>query len=183
LGCFPADLRPMARWLMDQGVRSVARQSTGVYGMPGFAVLEPPGWQGYVGNARHTQNLPGRKSDVQECPGLRKLPAFGLRNNSFPPTHEIRIAGTLWRHSGNWVAAAGRAIPRRQKVWIEMHIQRAHVRSDLSGVSGMKIMGAILEGERDPGEWAAWVRPEVKATPEDMAKSLEGNWREERLFI
>lgn len=182
-GCFTADLREMARWLMDKGVRSVAMQSTGVYWMPVFEVLEQHGLEVYLVNARHTKNLPGRKSDVQECQWLLKLHAFGLLNNSFQPTNEIRIARTLWRHRGNFVAEAGSAIQRMQKVLIEMNIQLANVLSDLSGVSGMKIIGAILEGERDPWELAALVRPEVKATPEDIAKSLEGNWREELLFI
>lgn len=182
-GCFTADLRAMARWLIDKGVRSVAMQSTGVYWMPVLEVLEQNGLQVYLVNARHTKNLPGRKSDVQECQWLLKLHAFGLLNNSFQPTNEIRIARTLWRHRGNLVAEAGSSIQRMQKVLIEMNIQLANVLSDLSGVSGMKILGAILEGERDPWELAALVRPEVKATPEDIAKSLEGNWREELLFI
>ena len=182
-GCFTADLREMARWLLDKGVRSVAMQSTGVYWMPVFEVLEQHGLEVYLVNARHTKNLPGRKSDVQECQWLLKLHAFGLLNNSFQPTNEIRIARTLWRHRGNLVAEAGSAIQRMQKVLTEMNIQLGNVLSDLSGVSGMKIIGAILEGERDPWELAALARPEVKATPEDIAKSLEGNWREELLFV
>src|SRR6266849_5536331 len=182
-GCFTADLREMAKWLIDKGVQSVAMQSTGVYWMPVFEVLEQNGLEVYLVNARHTKNLPGRKSDVQECQWLLKLHAFGLLNNSFQPTHEIRIARTLWRHRGNLVAEAGSAIQRMQKALTEMNIQLANVLTDLSGVSGMKIIAAILEGERDPWALAALARPEVKATPEDIAKSLEGNWREELLFI
>jgi transposase len=182
-GCFTADLREMARWLIDKGVRSVAMQSTGVYWMPVFEMLEQNGLEVYWVNARHTKNLPGRKSDVQECQWLLKLHAFGLLNNSFQPTHEIRIARTLWRHRGNLVAEAGSAIQRMQKALTEMNIQLGNVLTDLSGVSGMKIIGAILEGERDPWALAALARPEVKATPEDIAKSLEGNWREELLFV
>ena len=158
-GCFTVDLREMAQWLIDKGVRSVAMQSTGVYWMPVLEVLEQNGLEVYLVNARHTKNLPGRKSDVQECQGLLKLHAFGLLNNSFQPTNEIRIARTLWRHRGNLVAEAGSAIQRMQKVLTEMNIQLANVLSDLSGVSGMKILGAILEGERDPWEWAALARP------------------------
>jgi len=158
-------------------------QSTGVYWMPVFEVLEQNGLEVYLVNARHTKNLPGRKSDVQECQWLLKLHAFGLLSNSFQPTNEIRIARRLWRQRGNLVAEAGSAIQRMQKVLTEMNIQLGNVLSDLSGVSGMKIIGAILEGERDPWELAALARPEVKATREDIAKSLEGNWREELLFI
>src|SRR5436190_3288773 len=149
-GCFTADLREMGQWLVQKGVRSVAMQSTGVYWMPVLEVLEQNGLEVYLVNARHTKNLPGRKSDVQECQWLLKLHAFGLLNNSFQPTNEIRIARTLWRHRGNLVAEASSAIQRMQKVLIEMNVQLSRVLSDLSGVSGMNIIKAILEGERDP---------------------------------
>jgi transposase len=182
-GCFTADLREMARWLVEKGVRSVALQSTGVYWMPVFEILEQHGLEVFLVNARHTKNVPGRKSDIQECQWLLKLHAFGLLNNSFQPADEIRIARTLWRQRGNLVAEAGTAIQRLQKVMIEMNVQLGNVLSDLSGVSGMSIIGAILEGERDPEKLAALVQPGVKATPADIAKSLEGNWREELLFV
>ena len=112
-GPFTADLHEMARWLVEKGVRSVAMQSTGV----------------------------GRKSDVEECQWLLKLHAFGLLNNSFQPTDEIRIARTLWRQRGNLVAEASSAIQRMQKVLTEMNVQLSNVLSDISGVSGMKIIG------------------------------------------
>jgi len=182
-GCFTADLREMGQWLVQKGVRSVAMQSTGVYWMPVFEVLEQHGLAVYLVNARHTKNVPGRKSDVQECQWLLKLHAFGLLNNSFQPTDEIRIARTLWRQRGNLVAEAGSVIQRMQKVLTEMNVQLSNVLSDLSGVSGMKIIGAILEGERDPWKLASLVQSGVKATLEDIAKSLEGNWREELLFV
>jgi transposase len=181
--CFTAEVREMAEWLVEKGVRSVAMQSTGVYWMPVFEVLEQHGLEVFLVNARHTKNLPGRKSDVQECQWLWKLHAFGLLNNSFQPTDEIRVARSLWRQRGNLIAAASSAIQRMQKVLTEMNIQLSTVLSDLSGVSGMKILHAILAGERDPWKLAALVRPEVKARPADIARSLEGNWREELLFI
>ena len=182
-GCFTADLREMGRWLVEKGVRSVALQSTGVYWMPVFEVLEQQGLEVYLVNAQHTKNVPGRKSDVEECQWLLKLHAFGLLNNSFQPTDEIRIARTLWRPRGNLVAEASSTIQRMQKVLTEMNIQLSNVLSDLSGVSGMKIIRGILHGERDPWELAAWVDPGVQATREEIAKSLEGNWREELLFV
>ena len=181
--CFTADLREMGRWLLEKGVRSVAMQSTGVYWMPVFEVLERQGLEVYLVNAQHTKNVPGRKSDVQECQWLLKLHAFGLLNNSFQPSDEIRIARTLWRHRGNLVAEASSVIQRMQKVLTEMNVQLGDVLSDLSGVSGMNIIQAILKGERDPWQLAALVMPGVKATAEDIAKSLEGNWREELLFV
>jgi len=182
-GCFTADLREMGQWLLQKGVRSVAMQSTGVYWMPVFEVLEQHGLEVYLVNAQHTKNVPGRKSDVQECQWLLKLHAFGLLNNSFQPTDEIRIARTLWRQRGNLVAEASSVIQRMQKVLTEMNVQLSNVLSDLSGMSGMTIIGAILEGERDPWALAALVQPEVRASPEDIAKSLEGNWRQELLFV
>src|SRR5580658_7238421 len=182
-GCFTADLREMAAWLVEKGVRSIAMQSTGVYWMPVFEVLEQHGLEVYLVNAQHTKNVPGRKSDIQECQWLLKLHAFGLLNNSFQPTDEIRIARTLWRQRGSLVAEASSVIQRMQKVLTEMNIQLSTVLSDLSGVSGMKILHAMLAGERDPWKLAALVRPEVKARPADIAGSLEGNWREELLFI
>jgi transposase len=182
-GCFTAELREMGRWLVEKGVRSVAMQSTGVYWMPVFEILEQQGLEVYLVNAQHTKNVPGRKSDVQECQWLLKLHAFGLLNNSFQPSDEIRIARTLWRHRGNLVAEASSVIQRMQKVMTEMNVQLGDVLSDLSGVSGMNIIQAILKGERDPWQLAALVLPGVKACPEDIAKSLEGNWREELLFV
>jgi len=106
-GCFTVDLREMARWLIDKGVRSVAMQSTGVYWMPVLEVLEQHGLEVFLVNAQHTKNVPGRKSDVQECQWLLKLHAYGLLNNTFQPSDEIRVARSLWRHRGDLVAESG----------------------------------------------------------------------------
>lgn len=182
-GCFTADLREMARWLVEKGVRSVAMQSTGVYWMPVFEILEQHGLKVFLVNAQHTKNVPGRKSDVQECQWLLRLHAFGLLNNSFQPTDEIRVARSLWRQRGNQIAAASSAIHSIQKALTEMNVQLGNVLSDLSGLSAMTIIQAILDGERDPQTLAAMVQPEVKATKQDIAKSLEGNWRPELLFV
>lgn len=181
--CFTADLEQMAEWLIDRGVRSVAMQSTGIYWIPVFEILQQRGLEVYLVNARHTKNLPGRKSDIAECQWLLKLHTFGLWNHSFQPSDEIRGVRTLWRHRAGVVAQAGSAIQRMQKVLIEMNIQLSNVWSDLSGVSGMKIVQAILDGERDPQELAAWADPRVKASKAVIAKSLEGNWRPELLFV
>ena len=182
-GCFTADLHEMARWLLEKGVRSVAMQSTGVYWMPVFEILEEHGLNVILVNARDTKNMPGRKSDIQECQWLLKLHAFGLMNNSFQPTDKIRTARTLWRQRGNLVAEASSTIQRMQKTLIEMNIQLSSVLSDLSGVSGMAIVGAILKGERDPWKLAALADRGVKATAREIALSLEGNWRKELLFV
>lgn len=181
--CFTQDLQQMVDWLIGRGVRSVAMQSTGVYWIPVFEILQQRGLEVYLVNARHTRNLPGRKSDIAECQWLLKLHTFGLLNNSFQPSDEVRRARTMWRHRGGLVAQASSAIQRMQKTLTEMNIQLSNVLSDLSGVSGMKIIQAILDGERDPQALAAWADPQVKAPKEVIAKSLEGNWRQELLFV
>jgi transposase len=181
--CFTADLEQMADWLVDRGVHSVAMQSTGVYWIPVFEILQQHGLEVYLVNARHTKNLPGRKSDIAECQWLLKLHTFGLLSNSFQPSDEVRTARTLWRHRGELVAQASSAIQRMQKALIEMNIQLSNVLSDLSGVSGMSIVQAILDGQRDPRVLAALADPQVKASKEVIAKSLEGNWRPELLFV
>lgn len=182
-GCFTADLNGMALWLLDKGVRSVAMQSTGVYWIPVFEVLQQHGLEVYLVNARHTKNLPGRKSDIEECQWLLKLHTFGLLNNSFQPSDEIRIARTIWRQRGSLVAQATGAIQRLQKALTEMNVQLGNVLSDLSGASGMAIIGAILAGQRDARQLAALANRQVKASKEVIAKSLEGNWRQELLFV
>ena len=154
-GCFTEDLRRLAEWLKSRGVDTVAMQSTGVYWIPVFEILQQRGLEVYLVNARHTKNLPGRKSDVEECQWLLKLHTFGLLNNSFQPSDETRIARTLWRHRGGLVAQASSAIQRMQKALTEMNIQLSNVLSDLSGVSGMGIVQAMLDGQRDPRELAA----------------------------
>ena len=181
--CYTADLEQMADWLLARGVRSVAMQSTGVYWMPVFEILQQRGMEVYLVNARHTKNLPGRKSDIAECQWLLKLHTFGLLNNSFQPRDAVRAVRTLWRHRSSLVAQAGSAIQRMQKALIEMNIQLSNVLSDLSGVSGMAIMQAILAGERDTQKLAALADPQVKASKAVIAKSLQGNWREELLFV
>jgi transposase len=173
----------MADWLIQRGVRSVAMQSTGSYWMPVYEILQQRGMEVYLVNARHTKNLPGRKSDIAECQWLLKLHTFGLLNNSFQPSDQIRAMRTLWRHRGGLVVQASRAIQRMHKTLVEMNIQLSHVLSDLSGVSGMAILEAILAGQRDPRELAKLADPQVKASQADIVKSLEGNWRWELLFV
>lgn len=181
--CFTADVERMADWLEARGVHSVAMQSTGVYWMPVFEILQQRGMEVYLVNARHTKNLPGRKSDIAECQWLLKLHTFGLLNNSFQPSDEVRALRTLWRHRSGLVAQASSAIQRMQKALIEMNIQLSNVLSDLSGVSGLAIVDAILAGERSPRKLAGLAEPGVKASKKVIAKSLQGNWRDELLFV
>src|SRR5260370_33184597 len=181
--CFTADLHRLADWLQSCGVKTVAMQSTGVYWIPLYEILEERGFEVYLVNARHTKNLPGRKSDVQESQWLLKLHTYGLLNNSFQPTAEIRVARTYWRQRGEHVRGASTCVQRLQKVLTQMNVQLANVISDISGLTGQTIVRAILTGERDPKKLAQLSHPQIRASREEIAKSLEGNWRPELLFV
>ena len=181
--CFTADLHRMADWLQSCGVKSIAMQSTGVYWIPLYEILDERGFEVYLVNARHTKNLPGRKSDVQESQWLLKLHTYGLLSNSFQPVSEIRGLRTYWRQRGEHVRGAATCIQRMQKALTQMNVQLANVISDISGLTGQAILRAIVAGERDPRKLAALSHPSVHASPEEIAKSLEGNWRPELLFV
>lgn len=182
-GCTTAELKAMADWLKHCGIRTVAMQSTGVYWIAVFDILEAAGLEVYLVNARDTKNLPGRKSDVQESQWLMKLHTYGLLRNSFRPSQEVRTMRTYWRQRNDLVRAAGSHIQRMQKVLTQMNVQLANVLSDISGVTGQAIINAILAGERDPHKLAELRNPRVKASEEQIALYLEGNWQEDLLFV
>ena len=181
--CFTVELHRLADWLQSCGVKTVAMQSTGVYWIPLYEILEERGLEVYLVNARHTKNLPGRKSDVQESQWLLKLHTYGLLNNSFQPVSEIRVLRTYWRQRGEHVREAATCIQRMQKALTQMNVQLANVISDISGLTGQAIIRAIVAGERNPLKLAALSDPRVHASREEIAKSLEGNWRPELLFV
>jgi len=181
--CFTTDLHRLADWLQQCGVTTVAMQSTGVYWIPLYEILDARGLEVYLVNARHTKNLPGRKSDVQESQWLLKLHTYGLLRNSFHPPAEIRVVRTYWRQRGDHVHAVSTCIQRMQKVLTQMNIQLANVISDLSGWTGQRIVRAILAGERDAETLAALSHPGIRATRDTIAKSLEGTWQPDLLFV
>ncbi|HEY2644705.1 MAG TPA: IS110 family transposase [Galbitalea sp.] len=181
--CFTADLHRLADWLEQCGVTAVAMQSTGVYWIPLYEILDARGLEVYLVNARHTKNLPGRKSDVQESQWLLKLHTYGLLRNSFHPAAEIRVTRTYWRQRADHVRAISTCIQRMQKALTQMNIQLANVISDLSGWTGMRIVRAILAGERDPQTLATLSHPGIHATRDVIAKSLEGTWQPDLLFV
>ena len=182
-GCTTAELKAMAAWLKQCSIQTVAMQSTGVYWVAVYDILEQAGFEVYLVNARDTKNLPGRKSDVQESQWLMKLHTYGLLRNSFRPSQEIRTMRTYWRQRNDLVQSAGRHILRMQKALTQMNIQLANVLSDVSGVTGQAIIKAVLKGERDPQKLAALRDSRVKANEEQIARSLEGNWQSDLLFV
>ncbi len=182
-GCTTVELKALAEWLKQCGIRTVAMQSTGVYWIAVYDILETAGLDVYLVNARDTKNLPGRKSDVQESQWLMKLHTYGLLRNSFRPSQEIRTMRTYWRQRDDLIRAAVSHIQRIQKALTQMNIQLGNVLSDVSGVTGQAILKAILAGERDPHKLAALRDPRVKASEEQIARYLEGNWQEDLLFV
>src|SRR5579864_6577946 len=182
-GCTTVELKALAEWLKQCGIRTVAMQSTGVYWIAVYDILETAGLDVYLVNARDTKNLPGRKSDVQESQWLMKLHTYGLLRNSFRPSQEIRTMRTYWRQRNDLIRAAVSHIQRIQKALTQMNIQLGNVLSDVSGVTGQAILKAILAGERDPHKLAALRDPRVKASEEQIARYLEGNWQEDLLFV
>jgi transposase len=182
-GCSTSELKEMSVWLKQCAIRTIALQSTGVYWIAVYDILEQAGFEVYLVNANQTKNLPGRKSDVQESQWLMKLHTYGLLRNSFRPAQEIRTMRTYWRQRNDLVRAAGRHIQRMQKALTQMNIQLANELSDMSGMTGQAIVKAILAGERDPYQLAALRNWRVQASEEEIARSLEGNWQQDLLFV
>jgi transposase len=164
-------------------IETVVMQATGVYWIALYQILEDHGFQVNVVNARHTKTLPGRKTDVLECQWLQKLHTFGLLNNSFRPAAAIRVLRTYLRQRESLVAAASKCIQHMQKTLTQMNVQLANVISDISGATGMAILRAIVAGERDPDKLAGRKNSLIRATRAQIAQSLEGDWREELLFV
>ena len=181
-GSWTADLHRMGKWLQSCRIDTVAVQATGVYWIPLYDILTEHGIRVVLVNAQHTKNVPGRKSDVQESQWLMKLHTYGLLRDSFRLAENMEGVRTIWRLRDRHVKEAGRAVQHMQKALTKMNIQLANVISDIFGVSGQAIIGAILKGERDPYKLADLKDYRVKASREEVARSLEGNWREDVLF-
>ena len=181
-GCWTADLKRMAAWLSACRIDTVAMQATGVYSIPLYDILTGHGIRVVLVNAQHTKNVPGRKSDVQECQWLMKLHTYGLLRDSFRLEEKMESVRTIWRLRDRHVKDASRAVQHMQKALTKMNIQLANVISDITGVSGQAIIAAILKGERDPWKLADLKHGMVKASRDEVARSLEGNWRDDLLF-
>ncbi len=179
---FTSDLVALAEWLERCQVRTVAMESTGVYWIPLFQLLEARGLEVYLVNARHIKNVPGRKSDASDCQWIQFLHSVGLLNASFRPPEEICAVRALWRHRGSLLQMASEHVQHIQKSLSQMNLQVHHVLSDITGFSGQAILDAILEGERDPVVLAHLCNARIKSPREKVARALQGDYRPEHLF-
>ncbi len=179
---FTTDLHALADWLTACGVDTVAMESTGVYWIALFELLDARGFTVLLVNARHVKNVSGRKSDVLDCQWLQQLMSYGLLRGAFRPTDAICVLRSLWRQRAMLLRDQGRRVQHMQKALTQMNIQLANVITDIVGESGQKILRAIVAGERDGHTLAKLKHYRIRASPEEIAKSLQGNWRSEHLF-
>ena len=179
---FTEGLHKAAKWMKTCGVQSIAMESTGVYWIPVFQILESYGFELVLVNARHVKNVPGRKTDVQDCQWLQYLHSVGLLAGSFRPTEDVCAVRSLLRHRDNLIKMASSHVQHMQKALTQMNVQIHNVISDITGVTGLAIIDAILAGQRDPQKLSALKDRRIKADLSTIAKSLEGDFRSEHLF-
>lgn len=179
---FTRDLNALADWLQQCGVRSVAMESTSVYWIPVYQILEARGLEVCLVNAQHVKNVPGRKTDVSDCQWLQYLHSVGLLRASFRPPGFICAIRSLWRHRSSLIQMAAEHVLHMQKALDQMNLQIHRVLNDITGLSGLRILEAILAGERDPVALARLCHGGVKSSEDTIAKSLEGDYRPEHLF-
>jgi transposase len=179
---FTVDLEHLADWLEACGVTTVAMESTGVYWIPLFQILERRGIEACLVNASHVKNVPGRKTDVVDCQWLQHLHSVGLLRSSFRPDQDICALRSLWRHRESLVQMASMHLQHMQKALDQMNLQIHHVISDIAGTTGLAIIDAVLAGERDPKVLAGLRNWRIRASEETIIKSLVGDYRDEHLF-
>jgi transposase len=179
---FTGDLHRLADWLVRLGITTVAMESTGVYWIPVFEILEARGLEVLLVNARDAKNVPGRKTDVNDAQWIQKLHEHGLLRGSFRPRQEIATLRAFLRHRERLVEYAASHVQHMQKAMMQMNIQLHHVVRDIKGVTGMKIMKAIVEGERDPRALAKHRDVRCKASIDEIEAALVGNFRSEHVF-
>ena len=176
-------LREAVAWLVKTGTKTVAMESTGNYWVPLYDFLQSAGIEVCVVNARHVKGVPGRKTDVQDAQWLQQLHMAGLLRASFVPAQDVLSLRYLQRHRETLVCSGGREIQHMQKVFNEMNVQLHHVISDIDGLSGRRIIEAIIQGERNPETLADLRHPSCKTPRVDVIRSLDGNFREEFIIV
>lgn len=183
-GAYTRDLDELVEWLLKCGVKTVVMESTSVYWIPLFQKVEAAGMEGLLVNARHVRHVPGRKSDCKDCQWLQRLHSYGLLNGSFRPSDDVCRLRTLMRHRDSLTKGCGQEVQHMQKALNYMNIHLHHAVSDLNGETGLRILDAILAGQRDPKELVKLRDPQItRSTVEEMEEALKGDWREEELFV
>lgn len=184
-GAMTDDLNALARWLVKLGVDTVAVESTGVYWIPVFEVLEQHGLKVWLVDARQMKYVPGRKSDVQDCQWLQKLMRLGLLRAAWRPSAEVCVLRAVARQRETLITEQASWVQRMQKALVQMNIQLTEVITDVMGQTGQAIIRDIVAGQRDPKALARHRHRHrrVKASEADIVKALTGNWREEHLFV
>lgn len=180
---FTADLQRLADWLEQCGIDTVAMEATGVYWIPLYEILEERGFAVYLVNARHLKNVSGRKTDVLDCQWIQQLHTYGLLSASFRPPEQIVAIRSLVRHRQMLVQYRSAHIQHMQKALTVMNLRLTNVLSDITGVTGMKILRAILAGERDPQVLAQFRDDRCAKSEAEIAKSLEGHYKPEQVFV
>jgi transposase len=181
-GAFTADLYALAEWLRQCQIETVVMESTGVYWIALFEVLEERGFDVRLVDAHSARQVPGRKTDVQDCQWLQELHTYGLLRSAFRPEDQVCVLRSYLRQRSMLVAMASRAVQHMQKALEQMNLKLPEVVSDINGKTGMAILHAILAGERDPQRLASHRDRRCKHDQATIAKALEGHWREEHLF-
>ncbi len=179
---FTGDLHLLADWLGRVGVTTVAMESTGVYWIPVYEILESKGFEVLLVNARDAKNVPGRKTDVNDAQWIQRLHEHGLLRGSFRPQEKITALRAFMRHRDRLIEYAASHVQHMQKSLMQMNVQLHHVVTDITGVTGMKIIRAVLEGERCPIKLAAHRDMRCKASQETIGEALTGNYRPEHVF-
>ena len=179
---FTADLYRLADWLAECRVETVVMESTGVYWIPLFGVLEERGFQVMLVDPRRIKNVPGRKTDVQDCQWLQQLHTYGLLSGAFRPDEDIRRLRSYLRQRAMLVEYASQHVQHMQKALTQMNVKLQNVIRDITGKTGMDIIEAIVRGERSPRRLAQLRDPRIKSDEKTIAKSLRGHWREEHIF-
>jgi transposase len=180
---FTSDLLRLADWLIACRVTSVAMEATGVYWIPIYEILEARGLEVLLVNARHLKNVPGRKSDVSDCEWIRELHSVGLLRGSFRPTEAIVALRAYLRHRQTLVESAGTYIQRMQKALVQMNLQLPLVVSNITGVTGLRILRDIVAGQHDPHQLAEHRDHRCHASKADIIAALTGHYRPEHLFV
>ncbi|HEX2396392.1 MAG TPA: IS110 family transposase [Bacteroidales bacterium] len=181
-GSFTKDLHEIARWLKQCNIDTVAMESTGIYWIQLYLILEEYGFDVYLVNARHIKNVTGRKSDVLDCQWILQLHTYGLLSASFQPENLTRELRSYMRHRKNLTQSYASQVQLMQKAFEQMNIKLHNVITDITGKTGQNIIKSILAGERNPTILAQLTDIHVKKSKDEIIKSLQGNWRDENLF-